>query len=85
VGLLADAQYTTEKIKLSPSERLVVVTDGVTEAENANGDFFGDDGLEKAAHAASPFENIFNVLKGFCGETPLNDDCTILELTYKGA
>ena len=85
VGLLSDATYSAEKIQLKPSERLVVVTDGVTEAENANGDFFGDDGLEKASHSDNPFENIFNVLKGFCGETPLNDDCTILELTYKGA
>jgi sigma-B regulation protein RsbU (phosphoserine phosphatase) len=85
VGLLSDAQYTCEKVQLGPAEKLVVVTDGVTEAENAQGDFFGDEGLEKAAHSDSPFENIFNVLKGFCGDTPLNDDCTILELTYKGA
>ena len=85
VGLLSDAQYSTDKIKLGPAERLLVVTDGVTEAENANGDFFGDEGLEKASSADNPFENIFNAVKGFCGETPLNDDCTILELTYKGA
>lgn len=85
VGLLADAQYSTEKVQLSPSEKLVVVTDGVTEAENAKGDFFGDEGLEQAAHCDNPFENIFTAVKNFCGETPLNDDCTILELTYKGA
>ena len=72
------------RVQLEPAEKLVVVTDGVTEAENANGDFFGDEGLEKAAHSDSPFENIFNVLKGFCGETPLNDDCTALELHYTG-
>lgn len=85
VGLLSDAQYSTERIKLAPAEKLVVVTDGVTEAENASGDFFGDEGLEKAAHSDNPFDSIFAAVKGFCGETPLSDDCTILELTYKGA
>ncbi len=85
VGLLSDAQYSTEKVQLSAAEKLVIVTDGVTEAENANGDFFGDEGLEQAAHSPTPFENIFTSVKNFCGDTPLNDDCTIVELTYKGA
>jgi serine phosphatase RsbU (regulator of sigma subunit) len=85
VGLLADAQYCAERLQLTPSEKLVVVTDGVTEAENARGDFFGDEGLEQAAHSDNPFDNIFAAVKGFCGDTPLGDDCTILELTYKGA
>ena len=85
VGLLSDAQYTTEKIQLAPSEKLVVVTDGVTEAENAQGDFFGDESLEKAAHSNTPFESIFTAVKTFCGEMPFNDDCTVVELTYKGA
>jgi sigma-B regulation protein RsbU (phosphoserine phosphatase) len=85
VGLLADAQYASEKVRLAPSEKLIIVTDGVTEAENANGDFFGDEGLEKAAHSETPFDSIFAAVKDFCGETPLNDDCTIVELTFKGA
>lgn len=85
VGLLSDAQYSTETMKLGPSERLVIVTDGVTEAENATGDFFGDEGLEQAAHSPSPFDAVFSAVKNFCGETPLGDDCTIVELTYKHA
>ena len=85
VGLLSDAQYSTETMKLNSEEKLVIVTDGVTEAENARGDFFGDEGLEQAAHSPSPFEAVFSAVKNFCGETPLGDDCTIVELTYKGA
>jgi sigma-B regulation protein RsbU (phosphoserine phosphatase) len=85
VGLLADAVYTTEKMKLGSADKLVIVTDGVTEAENGGGDFFGDESLEQAAHSSSPFESVFSAVKDFCGETPLSDDCTILELTYKGA
>ena len=71
-------------MKLTAADKLVVVTDGVTEAENATGDFFGDEGLEQAAHSKTPFENVFEAVKSFCGETPLGDDCTILELTYVG-
>jgi serine phosphatase RsbU (regulator of sigma subunit) len=85
VGLLSDAQYTAEKVQLKPNQKLVIVTDGVTEAENANGDFYGDETLEQAAHATEPFDNIFASLRGFCGETPFNDDCTVVEVTYKGA
>lgn len=85
VGLLSDAQYSSEKIKLKPNQKLVIVTDGVTEAENANGDFYGDESLEKASHATEPFDNIFASLRGFCGETPFNDDCTVVEVTFKGA
>ncbi|MGH9521328.1 MAG: PP2C family protein-serine/threonine phosphatase, partial [Terriglobales bacterium] len=85
VGLIPDAQYSTETINLGSADKLVIVTDGVTEAENATGDFFGDEGLELASHSASPFDAVFTAVKDFCGETPLGDDCTILELTYKGA
>ena len=85
VGLLPDAQYSTEIMNLGSADKLVIVTDGVTEAENATGEFFGDEGLEQAAHSPSPFDAVFTAVKNFCGETPLGDDCTILELTFKGA
>jgi serine phosphatase RsbU (regulator of sigma subunit) len=59
------------------------VTDGVTEAENARGDFFDNDRLEVAAKEGT-MEGIFTALANFCGGTPLNDDCTVVELIYTG-
>jgi len=84
VGLLPDATYAPGRRKLKPGDRLILVTDGVTEAENPAGDFFGDERLELAAAATNGFDEIFNSVRSFCGDKPLNDDCTVVELTYRG-
>ncbi len=84
VGLLAGADFECAKIKLPLGGRFVLVTDGVTEAENAEGEFFGDERLEQSAECENPYETIFSSVKTFCGDTALSDDCTILELHYKG-
>ncbi len=84
VGLLPAAQFESARLRLPPGGRFVMLTDGVTEAENAAGEFFGDDRMEHAANHACPFDNIFGSLRAYCGDTPLSDDCTILELHYKG-
>lgn len=84
VGLLPDATFEAARLKLSPGDRLVLVTDGVTEAENAGQEFYGDDRLEVAANCAQPLENIFSTVHEFCAGTPLSDDCTVVELAYRG-
>jgi sigma-B regulation protein RsbU (phosphoserine phosphatase) len=83
VGLLPDAKYESDHCQLKPGDRLVLVTDGVTEAENARGDFFEDSRLELAAKTGN-LDQIFRAISDFCGGTPLNDDCTIVELVYTG-
>jgi phosphoserine phosphatase RsbU/P len=83
VGLLPDAKYESDRCQLKPGDRLVLVTDGVTEAENARGDFFEDSRLELAATTGS-LEQIFTAISEFCGGTPLSDDCTVVELLYTG-
>ncbi len=83
VGLLADAAYESDRCNLHPGDRLVMVTDGVTEAENARGDFFDNERLEHAAKKGT-LDDIFSAVADFCGGTPLNDDCTVVELIYTG-
>jgi len=83
VGLLPDAQYESARAQLKPGDRLIMVTDGVTEAENANGDFFEDSRLELAAKGGT-MEDIFTAVSTFCSGTPLSDDCTVVELVYTG-
>ncbi len=83
MGLLPDAKYESDRCQLKPGDRLVLVTDGVTEAENARGDFFEDSRLEVAAKTGS-MEEIFAAISDFCGGTPLSDDCTVVELLYTG-
>src|SRR5712692_2710506 len=84
VGLLADATYESDRCSLHPGDRLVLVTDGVTEAENAKGDFFDNERLEAVAAKGSSLEDIFASVSAFCGGTPLGDDCTVVELVYTG-
>ena len=81
VGLLADTTYESDHYSLHPGDRLVLVTDGVTEAENASGEFFDNERLEAAAKQGG-MQEIFNAVSEFCGGTPLNDDCTIVEMVF---
>jgi serine phosphatase RsbU (regulator of sigma subunit) len=84
VGLLADATYESDHVSLHAGDRLILVTDGVTEAENARGDFFEDSRLETVAAKSTTLEDIFTAVANFCGGTPLSDDCTVVELVYTG-
>ena len=83
VGLLPDATYESDRYSLHAGDRLVLVTDGVTEAENAEGEFFDNERLEVAAKLGS-MTDIFAAVSKFCGSTPLNDDCTVVEMTFSG-
>jgi len=82
VGLLADAVYESDRCQMKPGDRLIMVTDGVTEAENARGDMFDSDRLESVAGKSDSMEDILAAVADFCGGTPLNDDCTVVELVY---
>jgi sigma-B regulation protein RsbU (phosphoserine phosphatase) len=81
VGLLADATYESDRYSLHPGDRLVLVTDGVTEAENAEGEFFDNERLETAAKKGT-LHDIFAAVSEFCGSTPLSDDCTVIEMVF---
>jgi serine phosphatase RsbU (regulator of sigma subunit) len=64
-------------------ERLLMVTDGITEAENHEFEFFGDVRLEKMSIEKSPIDKIIAAVQEH-RQAPLADDVTLLELEYKG-
>lgn len=82
VGLLSDAAFESARCQLNSGDRFIIVTDGVTEAENAMGEFFDDPRLEAVAAKSPKMEAIFGAVSEFCAGNPLNDDCTVVELTY---
>ena len=84
VGLLADATYESATCQLKSGDRFILVTDGVTEAENAMGEFFDDSRLEAVAARNPTLEGIFSAVAEFCAGNPLSDDCTVVELQYAG-
>ena len=84
VGLLRNAEYQCAGFQLDAGDRLVLVTDGVTEAENPEGDFFGDQRLEEFASLRMSVEQIFTAVCLFRDGGPLSDDCTLVGLDYLG-
>lgn len=82
VGLIPGAVYEAAQCKLATGDRLMLISDGVTEAANGNDEFFGDERLESAASSDNSFDTLVTEMSNFCGDTPNNDDCTVLELTY---
>jgi phosphoserine phosphatase RsbU/P len=47
LGMIETAEYQVESIPLEPADKVVVYSDGVTEAENREGQFFGKDRLRR--------------------------------------
>ena len=82
VGLLPDAAFESATCQMKSGDRFILVTDGVTEAENAAGDFFDDCRLEETAAKSPTLEAIFSAVTEFCAGNPLSDDCTVVELRY---
>jgi phosphoserine phosphatase RsbU/P len=82
VGLLPDATFESATCQMKSGDRFILVTDGVTEAENAMGDFFEDFRLEAAAAKSPTWEGILSAVSEFCAGNPLSDDCTVVELRY---
>lgn len=81
VGLIPDVEYKSGFQQLAPGERILLVTDGVTEAENRAGDFLGEEHLEVIARLPA-VEDIFGQVKDFLDGAPNSDDCTIVEVRY---
>ena len=83
VGLLASGEFHSHAVKLEPGTRLLVVTDGVTEAEDEHGDFFGNPRMEEAFGKSRNLEEFVENLSCFCGTAAANDDCTMVEICFR--
>jgi len=82
VGLVPAAEFAATRLHLAPDDRLLLVTDGVTEAEDATGEFFGTERLESCCHQG--LVAIEQAVTVFRGDTPLTDDFTITEMIFRG-
>jgi len=83
VGLIAGASYTSARCMLRPGERILLATDGITEAEDNVGKQFGDVGLSAIAHYKN-LDAILDHVAKFHAPNPAQDDCTLLEIRYVG-
>ena len=63
-------------------ERILFLTDGVTEAEDPSANEFGDGLLQSLVTAGSTLGQIFAQIVTFTTGAPLQDDCTMVEIRY---
>lgn len=82
VGLFADAVYASETVQLQPGQRLFILTDGLTEAEDPSGQCFGDAPLQSLIAGGATLTQIFSGLKAFTAGAELEDDCTMVQVSY---
>jgi len=83
VGLFGDAEYTAGVTTLHPGWRVILVSDGFTEAENEQGEFFGEERLDSAV-VCSDLQRVLGNMVTYCAGHPASDDCTIVQVSYSG-
>ena len=90
LGALARSKYRDYEIELHPGDAIFVYTDGVPEASNDSGEFYGmermTDALNRAADRAPQgiLQAVREDVDAFTGEAKQFDDLTMLCLEYNG-
>ncbi|MCS6952513.1 MAG: SpoIIE family protein phosphatase [Bryobacterales bacterium] len=83
-GMLEEAEFRAETTRLSPGDVLVIYSDGLSEARNLEGEFFGERRIREAAVAAAAagcqavVDAIERALAAFTAEAPQSDDVTVV-------
>lgn len=87
LGIAPDAIYEEGRVELRSGDRMVLYTDGVTEATNARGEMLGDEGLysvlqgvESDLDARAIVERVLAGVKAFTGGLEWTDDVTVLAI-----
>jgi len=86
LGIVADADFVEQQVELRAGEMLLVYSDGVTEAMNRAGEFFGDERLRAtlAAAGASTAEqagqSVLAAADAFTGDARVFDDLSLVIL-----
>ncbi|MXZ10677.1 MAG: SpoIIE family protein phosphatase [Gemmatimonadetes bacterium] len=86
LGIMPDIKYEQNSVTLSPGDALVLYTDGVTEAMNAQNEEFEMERLLTvlSEHCSCDVREInqavFQAVQGFAGDMPQFDDMTCMTL-----
>jgi phosphoserine phosphatase RsbU/P len=89
VGMLDFASYEVSETQLQPGDKVVLYSDGVTDARNTEGKFFGDKrtlaSLERNAGADCQglHDAIRNEVRSFSAGAEQSDDITVLVVEYQ--
>jgi phosphoserine phosphatase RsbU/P len=89
LGMMDATQYSECSVNLQPGDLFVAYSDGITEARNELGEFFGDDRfiklIRQSAHYTPEYigERIIREIRGFRGDARAYDDISMILLKYK--
>jgi phosphoserine phosphatase RsbU/P len=90
LGVFPDWKYEDSSVQLAAGDRLLLFTDGITEAAKPDGEEFGEErlvGVANTARDATPAElnaQLLKHVKGFCN-AQLQDDATLVVIAVAAA
>lgn len=90
VGLMEQAEFEVQHRTLAAGDKLIIYTDGVSEAQNEQGEFFGKQRLRQVIveHGAEPCQTLHDLVQdaviAFSEGAPQADDVTLVVLEYGG-
>ena len=90
LGCFKDSFLKDEEITLKPGESISMYTDGITEARNAAGEFFGEERLlnvfNRRAYncVVELHHSVKEEIHSFVLDAPQSDDITIVTMKYQG-
>jgi serine phosphatase RsbU (regulator of sigma subunit)/pSer/pThr/pTyr-binding forkhead associated (FHA) protein len=88
VGLMDPAEFVLAEYRLQPGDKIVIYSDGVTEAQNTAGDFFGKKRLRELVTAntggscAAIHDALQAAVTAFTEGAPQSDDITLVVLEF---
>ena len=86
LGMLPNMAYQTEALNLGPKDRLVLYTDGITEAQNPSDEEFGEDRLkrlmveENQSGSEVFIKKLIDAVRQFSGSAGQSDDMTVVAI-----
>jgi phosphoserine phosphatase RsbU/P len=90
VGAIEGFDYGASRTRLGIGDALLVFTDGVTEAANAQGEFFAEDRLKALlatigdVSSADLVARVRDEVRRFVGPSEPSDDLTLMAVRYNG-
>jgi sigma-B regulation protein RsbU (phosphoserine phosphatase) len=89
IGLFPETKFEVDSVQLEPGDLVLVCSDGVTEARDAEGEFFGDNRLQEflegcgaRCSAEEVAAKVMTAVRDFAGLAPQADDLTLMVLRY---
>ena len=90
LGMLPAGAWEVQTLQLSPGDKVIAYSDGLSEAQNGEGRFFESAGMDDLIrrHAGSSFDQLHDALmqavEEFTGDAVQTDDITALVVEYAG-